>query len=67
MNNRVTLRARAALLDGDGSALVVHAMPDDFTSDPAGGSGARVACGVIMTSPTGPEPSPPSSPARSAS
>ena len=67
MNDRVTLRTRAALLDADGSALVVHAMPDDFTSDPAGGSGARVACGVIVTSPAGPEPPPPSTPARPAS
>ena len=28
-------------------ALVVHAQPDDFVSQPAGNAGARVACGVI--------------------
>ena len=28
-------------------ALVVHAAPDDYTSQPAGNAGARVACGVI--------------------
>ncbi|GGD51260.1 superoxide dismutase family protein [Pseudoxanthomonas indica] len=28
-------------------ALVVHASPDDYTSQPAGNAGARVACGVI--------------------
>ena len=37
----------AALKDADGSALVIHAGPDDHTSQPIGGAGARVACGVI--------------------
>jgi Cu-Zn family superoxide dismutase len=30
-----------------GTSLVVHASPDDFKTDPAGNSGARIACGVI--------------------
>jgi superoxide dismutase, Cu-Zn family len=29
-------------------ALVVHAAPDDYRSQPAGNAGARVACGVIV-------------------
>lgn len=37
----------AGLLDADGSAIVIHAAPDDQRTDPAGGSGARVACGVV--------------------
>ena len=38
---------RSVLLDADGSALVIHAGPDDQASQPIGGAGARVACGVI--------------------
>lgn len=38
-------------LEGDnsilGRAVVVHANPDDFNSQPAGDAGSRVACGVI--------------------
>jgi Cu-Zn family superoxide dismutase len=30
-----------------GRALVVHAAADDYSSQPAGNAGARVACGVI--------------------
>jgi len=30
-----------------GKAIVVHAMPDDYETQPSGGSGARIACGVI--------------------
>jgi Cu-Zn family superoxide dismutase len=30
-----------------GKAVVVHADPDDFKSQPAGNSGARIACGII--------------------
>jgi len=35
------------IFDADGSALVVHANPDDEMTDPAGNSGPRIACGVI--------------------
>ena len=38
---------RAWLFDGDGTAIVVHADPDDYETDPSGNSGARIACGVI--------------------
>lgn len=35
------------VLDDDGSAIVIHADPDDYTSDPTGHAGDRIACGVI--------------------
>jgi hypothetical protein len=35
------------IFDEDGAAIVIHAGMDDEVSDPAGNSGARVACGVI--------------------
>lgn len=38
---------RAALMDEDGAAVVIHAAPDDHKTQPIGGAGARVACGVI--------------------
>lgn len=37
----------AALLDADGTALVVHADQDDYRTDPSGNSGKRIACGVL--------------------
>ena len=37
-----------SVFDADGSAIVIHAAPDDFRTDPAGNSGARIACGVIV-------------------
>ncbi|WP_417482525.1 superoxide dismutase family protein [Maricaulis sp.] len=47
---RVSLAGSAilpALLDSDGSALVIHAASDDLSSQPIGGAGARIACAVI--------------------
>lgn len=38
------------IFDGDGTAVVVHAGPDDYRTDPAGDAGARVACGVLKRS-----------------
>ncbi|MCM8794274.1 MAG: superoxide dismutase family protein [Candidatus Omnitrophica bacterium] len=36
-----------SLLKPGGTALVIHAGPDDNRTDPAGNAGARIACGVI--------------------
>ena len=40
-------KARANLLDADGSSLIVHAAADDAFTQPIGGAGARVACALI--------------------
>ena len=46
--NRVTLGSGpTSLFDADGSAIVIHAGPDDNVTDPAGNSGPRIVCGVI--------------------
>jgi Cu-Zn family superoxide dismutase len=47
--NRLTLASGpTSLFDADGSAIVIHAAPDDYTTDPTGNSGDRIACGLIV-------------------
>jgi Cu-Zn family superoxide dismutase len=41
------LVAGGSLADADGTSLVVHAGPDDYRTDPSGGSGDRIACAVL--------------------
>ncbi|MGH1422454.1 MAG: superoxide dismutase family protein [Hyphomonas sp.] len=38
----------STLTDANGSALLIHEAQDDHSSQPIGGAGARVACGVIQ-------------------
>jgi superoxide dismutase, Cu-Zn family len=50
--DRVTLTpGTVTLFDTDGSSIVVHANADDQISQPAGNSGARIACGVVRALP----------------
>ena len=45
---RVTLGAgKNSLFQEGGTALVIHADPDNEKTDPTGNAGARIACGVI--------------------
>jgi Cu-Zn family superoxide dismutase len=37
-----------SLFHDGGTSIVIHAQPDDYKTDPAGNSGARIACGVIQ-------------------
>jgi Cu-Zn family superoxide dismutase len=39
------------LMDADGLSFIVHANPDDHVSQPIGGAGARIACGVFAPAP----------------
>ena len=49
VNDRITLSSGInTIFDPDGSALVIHAVADDNTTDPSGNSGDRIACGVIV-------------------
>lgn len=50
VNGGVTLNpnGKHSLFDADGSAIVIHAGADDYSSQPSGAAGARVACGVIQ-------------------
>lgn len=38
---------RFCVTDIIGRTVVIHSMPDDFHSQPAGNAGAKIACGVI--------------------
>jgi superoxide dismutase, Cu-Zn family len=38
-----------SLFHPGGTALVIHAMADDYKTDPSGNSGGRIACGVIYS------------------
>ena len=41
------MSGKGSLFGESGTALVVHAKPDDGKTDPAGNAGDRIACGVI--------------------
>jgi superoxide dismutase, Cu-Zn family len=36
------------LMDADGSAVILHANPDDYSTQPSGDAGDRIACGLVQ-------------------
>jgi Cu-Zn family superoxide dismutase len=49
LSNAISLgNGKKSIFDRDGAAIIVHAKADDYVSQPAGNSGDRVACGVIV-------------------
>jgi superoxide dismutase, Cu-Zn family len=44
-------RERLPLLDADGTALIIHAGPDDQVRQPIGGAGDRIACAALTPLP----------------
>jgi Cu-Zn family superoxide dismutase len=49
LTDKMTLSSGVnSIFDADGGAIVIHAAGDDNVTDPAGGSGDRIACGVLV-------------------
>lgn len=49
ITNAVSLgNGKKSLFDGDGASIIVNAKADDYTSQPDGNAGPRIACGTII-------------------
>jgi Cu-Zn family superoxide dismutase len=50
VNSAITLEKGKpnSVFDADSSAIIIHAGKDDYKTDPTGGAGDRIACGVIQ-------------------
>jgi Cu-Zn family superoxide dismutase len=43
-------KAMDSVFTNEGTSIVIHEKADDMMTDPSGNSGARIACGIILTS-----------------
>lgn len=43
----VFLTGRFTVREILGKAVIIHAMPDDFTTQPSGNAGEKIACGIV--------------------
>ena len=43
----IFLTNRFSIDDVAGKAIIIHDQPDDFTTQPSGNSGTKIACGII--------------------
>lgn len=43
----VFLTDRFTVSEISGKAVIIHGMPDDFTTQPSGNAGEKIACGII--------------------
>ena len=49
VNKNVTMGSEPnSIYANGGTALMIHAGPDDMKSDPAGNAGGRIACGTVV-------------------
>ena len=44
---RGELRGKALISEYSGKPIILHDMSDDFSTQPSGGSGKRIACGIF--------------------
>jgi superoxide dismutase, Cu-Zn family len=55
MLDGISMSGANALVDADGFAVIIHANPDDYSAQPSGNSGTKIACAAFA--PIAPAPS----------